>query len=137
MRQAYQGERTVVIRHDQQTHIAAVPLQVRGEVIGVLEIERGGDRPWTDDEIELIEVLVDRLSLAVENARLFEQATLVAEREQFVSRVGQEVQAAETIEEVLQTALSELSTVLGASRGIVQISPKAEDEYDDGAESEA
>jgi GAF domain-containing protein len=137
MRQAYQGERTVVIRHDQQTHIAAVPLQVRGEVIGVLEIERGGDRPWTDDEIELIEVLVDRLSLAVENARLFEQATLVAEREQFVSRVGQEVQAAETIEEVLQTALSELSTVLGASRGIVQISPKAEDEHDDGSESEA
>lgn len=126
MRQAYQGERSVVIEQAQQAHIAAVPLRVRGEVIGVLEIERDGDHPWTDAELEMAETLVERLSLAVENARLFEQATLAAEREHIVNEIAQSVQEAETIDQVLQSALAELSNVLGASRGIVQISPKAD-----------
>jgi GAF domain-containing protein len=126
MRQAYQGESSVVLRQDQEVNIAALPLRVRGEVIGVLEIERDGDEPWTEADLELAETLVERLALAVENARLFEQATLSVEREQFVNRVGQEVQSAQSIDDVLQTALNELSTLLGASRGVVQISPKIE-----------
>ncbi len=128
MRQAFQGEKSVIIRHDQQAHIAAVPVRVRGEVIGVLEIERGGDQPWTDQELEMAETLVERLGLALENARLYEQATLAVEREQIVNRISQEVQQAESIDDVLQTALAELSSALGVSRGIVQISPKAEQE---------
>ncbi|MBN1427964.1 MAG: GAF domain-containing protein [Anaerolineae bacterium] len=124
MRQAFSGERSVVIRQDQQAHIAAIPLRIRGEVVGVLEIEREGSRPWTDMEIEMVETMVDRLGLAVENARLYEQATLAAEREHVVNRIAQDVQEAESIDEILQSALTELSSVLGASRGIVQISPK-------------
>ncbi len=124
MRQAYQGEHGVVIRKDPNAHIAALPVRLRGEVIGVLEIARGGDRPWTDSEIEMAETLVDRLALAIENARLYEQATDAAEREQIVNRVAQDVQEARSVEEVLQAALTELSEVLGASRGIVQISPR-------------
>jgi GAF domain-containing protein len=93
----------------------------------VLEVERDGSRPWTDSELEMVETLVDRLGLAVENARLYEQASLAAEREHVVNRIAQDVQGAESIDEVLQSALSELSSVLGASRGIVQISPKGEE----------
>lgn len=126
MRQAFSGERSVVIRQDQQAHIAAVPLRIRGEVVGVLEIERDGSRPWTDTDLDMVETLVDRLGLAVENARLYEQASLAAEREHVVNRIAQDVQEAESIDEVLQSALAELSTVLGASRGVVQISPKGE-----------
>jgi len=128
MRQAYQGEKSVVIRQDQQAHIAALPLRVRGEVIGVLEIERDGTRPWSDDDIAMAETLIDRLALAVENARLYEQATLAAEREHIVNRIAQNVQEAESVDDILRAALSDLSTVLGASRGIVQITPR-----DDGA----
>jgi GAF domain-containing protein len=126
MRQAYQGEQSVIVRQDQNAHIAAVPLRVRGEVIGVLEVERGGDRPWNDDELGMAEILVERLALAVENARLYEQATQATEREQVINRIAQDVQSAETIDDILQAALTELGTVLGASRGIVQISPKDE-----------
>lgn len=127
MRQAYQGEQTVIIRQDQDVHIAAVPLRVRGEVIGVLEIERGGNQPWKEDDIELAQMLVDRLALAVENARLFEQASEAADREHIVNEIAQEVQAAGSIDEVLQVALSELSSVLGVRRGMVQINPKTEE----------
>jgi GAF domain-containing protein len=126
MKQAYQGESSVVVRQDQSAQIAALPVRVRGEVIGVLEIERDGKRPWTDGELELIDTLVDRLALAVENARLYEQATEAVEREQLVNRIAQDVQEASSIDEVLQAALTELSEVLGASRGVVQISPKVQ-----------
>jgi len=126
MRQAYIGEQSVVVRQGTNAQIAAVPLRVRGEVIGVLEVERGGNRPWTDDELDMAETLVDRLALAVENARLYEQATQATEREQVINKIAQDVQAAETIDQILQAALTELGSVLGASRGIVQISPKSE-----------
>lgn len=126
MKQAYVGDTSVVIRHDQKekAHIAAIPLRVRGEIIGVLEIERGGDQPWGDIELQMAEELVDRLGLAVENARLFEQATEAAQREQVVNRIAQDVQRAQSIDEVLQAALADISDVLGASRGIVQIRPR-------------
>jgi GAF domain-containing protein len=124
MKQAYQGESSVVVRQDQSAQIAALPVRVRGEVIGVLEVERDGEHPWTDSELSLAETLVERLALAIENARLFEQATQAAEREQVVNRITQDVQGAASVDEVLQAALAELSAVLGASRGLVQISPK-------------
>jgi GAF domain-containing protein len=126
MRQAYQGEHSVVIRQDQHAHIAALPLRVRGEVIGVLEIERGGNQPWTEADLDMAEAMVERLGLAVENARLLELATESAEREQIINRIAQEMQSADTIEGVLQGALTELGDLLGASRGIVQISPKVD-----------
>jgi GAF domain-containing protein len=124
MRQAYQSEHSVVIQQDQQAHIAAVPLRVRGEVIGVLEIERGGERPWNDAEIGMAEALVERLAFAIENARLYEQATLAVERAHIVNEITQEIQRAETVDEILQAALAELGTVLGAARGVIQINPK-------------
>jgi GAF domain-containing protein len=74
----------------------------------------------------MAETLVDRLALAVENARLYEQATQASEREHVINRIAQDVQAAQTIDEILQSALTELGSVLGASRGVVQISPKVE-----------
>lgn len=131
MRQAYQGESSVVIAKDQHAHIAAVPIRVRGEVIGVLEIERGGDHVWTNNDLELAEALVERLAMALDNARLFEQAYLVAHREQVLSEITQNVQRAESVDELLQSALAELGRALGASRGLVQISPKREAKEED------
>jgi GAF domain-containing protein len=75
----------------------------------------------------MAETLIDRLALAIENARLYEQATLAAEREQAVNRITQDVQQAESVDDILQAALSELSSVLGASRGVVQISPRGDE----------
>lgn len=128
MRQAYQGERSVIITKDRHAHIAAVPIRIRGEVIGVLEFERGGEQVWTDDDLDLAEALADRLAMALDNARLFEQAYMTAHREQVLSEITQSVQMSESVEDLLQAALAELGRALGASRGIVQISPKREEE---------
>lgn len=60
--------------------IMAVPLIVRGNVIGVLEAmnKREGSE-FTDEDLELLTVLGDQAAVAVQNALLFQQSDLIAE----------------------------------------------------------
>jgi GAF domain-containing protein/CHASE3 domain sensor protein len=51
------------------------PITLRGQVIGALGLhEAEGTRQWTADEIALVEAVADQMALAIENARLFEEA---------------------------------------------------------------
>ncbi|MBN2305801.1 MAG: GAF domain-containing protein [Anaerolineae bacterium] len=50
-----------------------VPIQVRGETIGMLAAAAPGDESLTDDDQMLVRALADRVALAIENARLFER----------------------------------------------------------------
>jgi len=60
--------------------LIAVPMAVRGRVIGVLEvINRHNGGAFTPDDLETLRILADQAAIAVENAVLFEQSDLVAE----------------------------------------------------------
>jgi len=60
--------------------ILAVPMVVRGNVIGVLEVvnKQGGDE-FTREDVEMLTVLGGQAAVAVQNALLFQQSDLVAE----------------------------------------------------------
>ncbi|MBN2471521.1 MAG: GAF domain-containing protein [Anaerolineae bacterium] len=51
----------------------STPIAVLGEVIGTLDTTPGDDTPLTGDELALIRAVAERVSLAVENARLVTQ----------------------------------------------------------------
>src|SRR5690606_29537317 len=76
MEQAAASVEAPVVSQMNGMHTVALPLMVRGEVIGVLEFERRGGRGWSSAELELAGQLVERLAQAVESARLYEQARL-------------------------------------------------------------
>ncbi|WP_437105737.1 SpoIIE family protein phosphatase [Streptomyces sp. enrichment culture] len=58
-----------------------VPLRARREVIGVLTVARGGrGRPFTEEDLPLIDDLVRNIALGVDNARLHQQTHNIAER---------------------------------------------------------
>jgi signal transduction histidine kinase len=60
--------------------ILAVPLEAQGKIIGVLEVvNKVGDQPFTDEDLELLETLAAQAAVAIEKARLFEQSDLVSE----------------------------------------------------------
>lgn len=123
------SEQRVVIGGDggsRGSQTVSVPLSVRGEVIGVVEVERDERKTWEEKDLELVALLAERLSLALDNARLLEQADTLAHREQMVNEITQNVQQAESVDDLLQSALVELGRVLGASRGVVQLSPRRE-----------
>jgi two-component system phosphate regulon sensor histidine kinase PhoR len=60
--------------------LLAVPLVRRGAVIGVIEVlNKLGDRPFTQDDIDMLSTLAAQAAVSIENARLFEQSDLVSE----------------------------------------------------------
>jgi signal transduction histidine kinase len=60
--------------------ILAVPMVVRGNVIGVLEaVNKREEVEFTRDDVEMLTVLGGQAAVAVQNALLFQQSDLVAE----------------------------------------------------------
>lgn len=53
--------------------ILAVPLMSRGQAIGTLSVERLKAGGLSDDDIEMLEMLAGLVSVALENARLFDE----------------------------------------------------------------
>ena len=52
----------------------AVPLEVRREVIGVLDVQSTEEAAFSDQDIAIIKSLADQIALAIENTRLLEES---------------------------------------------------------------
>jgi GAF domain-containing protein len=61
-------------------HILCIPLQRHNKTMGLFVISRNTDPPFTSGEFELAQLFTSFVSLALENARLFEQTTLSEKR---------------------------------------------------------
>ena len=100
-----------------------VPIKLRGQIIGALNIKAPTkDRQWSNDEVNLAEAISERLSLALENARLFEETTRRAERERLVSDITTKIRGTNDPQEMVKTAMDELQRALGATH--IEIVPQ-------------
>jgi GAF domain-containing protein/HAMP domain-containing protein len=52
----------------------ALPLKIRNRIIGVLDVQSTEPSAFTETDTEILQVLADQISLAIENARLLEQS---------------------------------------------------------------
>jgi GAF domain-containing protein len=103
----------------------AVPVKLRGEVIGVLQIESDDPlRQWQDDEVSLVQAVAERAAFAMENARLFQEARKRAAKERLISQATTRISSAFNVENILQTTAEELGRVLGGSEISVQFQSK-------------
>lgn len=106
-----------------ETGKVAVPIELRGEAIGTLLVESPSGETLNKDQLDLIRAVAERVALSAENARLFEETTLRAERERLVSDITSKIRSHNDPQAMIQTAISELRNALGASR--VEITPQA------------
>lgn len=90
----------------------AVPIKLREEVIGVLNVRTPGKRDWTPDEIGLVQAVAERVAVSAENARLFDQTTSRAERESAVSEITSKIRSTNDPDEMIQIAINELQQTL-------------------------
>jgi phosphoserine phosphatase RsbU/P len=82
----------------------AVPLIVRGRVIGVMDIESRQPDYFTPSQQAILTLVASRIGTAVENARLFESAQKQAETLLLLNEIGREASATLQVEEVLRRA---------------------------------
>ncbi|HEX9330835.1 MAG TPA: GAF domain-containing protein [Anaerolineales bacterium] len=103
----------------------AVPVKLRGEVIGILHIESNDPlREWHDDEVSLMQAVAERAAFAMENARLFQDARRRAAKERLISEATARISSAFNVENILQTTAEELERVLGGSEISIQFQSK-------------
>jgi PAS domain S-box-containing protein len=106
----------------------ALPIRLRGQTIGVLDFyQEGQEREWSEDEKALVEALADQIALALENARLYEEAERRAHREATIGQIATQVRQQPDIDAVLRTAVRELGKALGTSRTFVRLSNPVEE----------
>src|ERR1700682_1448120 len=71
----------------------AVPLMLRGKCIGVLDIQSRHPNYFTRDQQNILTLLASRLSVAIENARLYQKVRAQADTLLLLNEVGRETGA--------------------------------------------
>jgi len=90
-----------------------VPIKLRGQVIGALKVKAPErDRQWSKDEVNLAQIISERLSLAIENSRLIQESQNRAATEQIISDIATKIGASVRTENILRTTALELSQLL-------------------------
>jgi GAF domain-containing protein len=112
------------------SHTIAVPIELRGEVIGAIEIE-SGDAQTYDDIADMIRAISQRLAVSLDNARLFEETNEATAQEQRIGEIVAQYQTADTVDELLKITLSGLTETLGADEATIRVGALEDDDADD------
>jgi GAF domain-containing protein len=115
-----QHERRAVNVEDSLHPVVAVPIMLRGEVIGAIEVEPGAQSSGAD-ALEMVEAVAQRLALSLENVRLYEETQKAAAQEQRINEISARYQEVTTVDELLRVTLQELSKTLSAERGLIRL----------------
>jgi len=97
-------------------------MRLRGQIIGKLKLKATNrERKWTKSEIAIAEAAIERAALALENARLLEDARRVAAKERIISEGTTRISAALDVESIMQATAKELEQALGGSEVIIHL----------------
>ena len=97
--------------------IIATPFQMAGENIGLLEIvDDTPGRQWSEDEKRLVEQVVDQLSLALENAHLYQQEQHRRQVADTLRDIAYAVGSTLDLMEVIDRVIVPLSNLIGFTK---------------------
>jgi GAF domain-containing protein len=99
----------------------AIPLRVRGRVIGAMEFELDDDDEFDPDDLELVQEISERFGLAAENTRLVEESQRMAQREALINELSSRFQSARDVEATLAEAARSLSETFMAERVSIRL----------------
>jgi PAS domain S-box-containing protein len=111
------------------TAVAEVPMMCSGEFIGVLtvyEIDKGDGQPirkYTQSDVDLLTVFSGTVAVAIENARLFEEARCRTIRQEALNAIiTVSGRAGVNLDEILDTTLEQTLKAFGLDMGTIWLS---------------
>ena len=109
----------------QSSHSLTIPLTLRGTHIGTLKLSASDPtRSWTEDEIAMAQATAERTALAVESARLLQEAQKRAAKERTIGDISAKIGGLVNIENILQTTIRELGNTLPNTDVAIQFTPE-------------
>jgi GAF domain-containing protein len=105
---------------------------VRNEVIGAMEFEIESEDPLPEGILELAGAVGQRLGLAMENRRLFDETQRAVQREALINDIGADLQAATDIDVIVQRAAHHLQEALDARQVSIRLGKPVEKGVGDG-----
>jgi GAF domain-containing protein len=112
--------RQAVTQQNNGKQVITVPIVLRGEVLGAIEVEP--DDPIREgDTVEMLRAVAERLATSLENTRLLEQTQADNAQKQRLNEIAERFQSINTVDELLRVTVAELSESLGAQRGSIRL----------------
>ena len=105
----------------------ALPIRVRDTVIGVVHAEGEAAGGLSRAQISLAETLVSQLALALDSARLFQDAQRRAARERLTGEITARVRETLDVDTVLKTAAAEVRRALGLPEVVIRLASRPPD----------
>lgn len=93
-----------------------IPVRLRGQLIGRLKLKASDtNRQWSADERAIIDSTAERMAIALEGARLLDEAQKRATREQRISEISSKLGSTFQLDSILRDTVEELGQALNGS----------------------
>lgn len=108
-------------------HMLNIPVRLHGQTIGNLKLKPSDvSREWTEDELAMAEATADRTALALDGARLLDDAQKRAARETFLSDMAAKLSTSFQLDSILRDTVEELGqTLKGSTVSFQLVNPSA------------
>lgn len=100
--------------------ILAIPVKVREQVIGAINLEFASDE-LPQDTVKLVEDISNRLAMSLENARLYSETQRLAESERLAGEISNKIGSSINVETILRTTVQELSRFAPGAEIMVEL----------------
>jgi len=117
---AISGETLQTFDSESNTGNLSIPVSLRGEVIGVLNVRAAGKKTWQADEQTLSQSVAERLAIALENARLVDDSQRRASKERAIGEIASRISGSVNMRNVLENTVTELERLLPGADIVIQ-----------------
>ena len=105
--------------------VLSLPVKLRGEVIGSVDVRSPELRQWDQDELDIVTAIIERSAIAMENARLLAESQKLAAKERTIGEISARISAQSEVDELLKTAARELGRTLPGMEIAIQLKKDA------------
>jgi len=101
---------------------AAIPIVIGDQVFGILDVQSTTPYSFTPNDVEILQILADQLSIAANNAELFAETQEHLSQHRLLHHITTSAASGATLDEALTTAVEGLQVTLGGDRVSILIS---------------
>jgi GAF domain-containing protein/DNA-binding LacI/PurR family transcriptional regulator len=104
-----------------------VPIILGEQVLGMMSVQSYTTaHAYDEHDLELLTALASQMAIALQNARMFEEAGARARQERVIREISDQMQRAADMEALMRITAEELNRALGGSRTYVRLHPETQ-----------